>query len=297
MCYLFYLFPKKAVPMKNLLMKLASVLSLMIISLSLAHAGTTTGNTQTPIRLATTTSTDNSGLLTYLLPVFTRDTGYRVHVIAVGTGKALRLGRDGDVDIVLVHAISAETEFVNQGHGVKRYPVMYNDFVIIGDPSDPAGIKDSASIIDAFSRIKTSKSLFISRGDDSGTHKKEIKIWQSANLKPVGKWYWEAGQGMGKIIQIANELGAYTLTDRGTWLGYKDKVELRLLYQDDSMLFNPYGIIAVNPQRYADINHSGATALINWMISKKGQQLIGQYKKFNQLLFTPSANNSSLVNK
>lgn len=283
--------------MNVLLKQLCSSLLILITSLSVAEAGTTTADTKAPVRLATTTSTDNSGLLTYLLPEFTNDTGYPVHVIAVGTGKALRLGRDGDVDIVLVHAIGAETEFVNQGFGVKRHPVMYNDFVIIGDPADPAGIKNSTSINDAFSRIKASESLFVSRGDDSGTHKKEKAIWQSANLKPDGKWYREAGQGMGKVIQIANELGAYTLTDRGTWLGYKDKVSMNILFQGDSLLFNPYGIIAVNPERYPDINQNGARALIDWITSKKGQQLIGQYTKFDQVLFTPSAKSLSLVNK
>lgn len=269
----------------------------MLFGLSLAYAATSNGESKKTIRMATTTSTDNSGLLTYLLPEFANDTGYRVHVIAVGTGKALRLGRDGDVDVVLVHAIGAETEFVNQGHGVKRHPVMYNDFVIIGDPSDPAGIKNSTSINDAFSRIKAKESLFISRGDDSGTHKKEKNIWLSANVIPEGKWYREVGQGMGKVIQIANELGAYTLTDRGTWLGYRDKVEMRILYQGDAQLFNPYGIIAVNPANYPDINQHGANALIDWMTSKKGQKLIGQYKKFNQVLFTPSAESASIVNK
>ena len=276
-----------------------TILSLLFLSFSLGsvHAATSSGQTASPIRMATTTSTENSGLLSYLLPEFTKDTGYKVHVIAVGTGKALRLGRDGDVDVVLVHAINAETEFVNQKYGVKRHPVMYNDFVIIGDPADPAGIKNSKSINDAFSRIKSSQSLFVSRGDDSGTHKKERSIWQTSKVNPEGKWYREAGQGMGKVIQMANELGAYTLTDRGTWLGYKDKVQMDVLYQGDSLLFNPYGIIAVNPERYSDINQHGVNALISWITSKKGQKLIGQYKKFDQVLFTPSAENGKFVNK
>ena len=269
----------------------------LIFSISSGHAIATADNSKSPIRLATTTSTENSGLLTYLLTEFTEDTGYKVHVISVGTGKALRLGKDGDVDVVLVHAIAAETEFVNQQYGVKRYPVMYNDFVIIGSKEDPAGIKSSQSIIDAFAKIKARKSLFVSRGDDSGTHKKEQNIWASAKVTPDGKWYREAGQGMGKVIQMANELGAYTLTDRGTWLGYKDKVDMDILYEGDALLFNPYGIIAVNPERYSDINIKGANALIEWLVSKKGQQLIGQYKKFDQVLFTPSAETSKVVNK
>ena len=269
----------------------------LIFSISSGHAIATADNSKSPIRLATTTSTENSGLLTYLLTEFTEDTGYKVHVISVGTGKALRLGKDGDVDVVLVHAIAAETEFVNQQYGVKRYPVMYNDFVIIGSKEDPAGIKSSQSIIDAFAKIKARKSLFVSRGDDSGTHKKEQNIWASARVTPDGKWYREAGQGMGKVIQMANELGAYTITDRGTWLGYKDKVDMDILYEGDALLFNPYGIIAVNPERYSDINIKGANALIEWLVSKKGQQLIGQYKKFDQVLFTPSAETSKVVNK
>jgi tungstate transport system substrate-binding protein len=268
---------------------------LLVLIFSVTQASTAVAIQNPVIRLATTTSTDNSGLLTYLLPKFKKDTGYEVHVIAVGTGKALRLGRDGDVDVVLVHAPGAEQDFVNHHYGIKRYPVMYNDFVIIGNPADPAGIKSSASIIDTFSKIKSSKSLFVSRGDDSGTHKKEKKIWQSAALDATGSWYREAGQGMGKVIQIANELGAYTLTDRGTWLSYKGKVNMDILYEGDAQLFNPYGIIAVNDKRYSDINIKGANALIEWITSKRGQQLIGDYKKFDQVLFVPSAEASSLV--
>lgn len=242
-----------------------------------------------PIRLATTTSTENSGLLDYLLPEFKKDSKLDVHVIAVGTGKALRMGRDGDVDVLLVHAPAAEQEFVAQGFGIKRVPVMYNDFVIIGASSDPAAVRNSTSIEQVFNKIQASESLFISRGDDSGTHKKEMKIWSSAKLSPTGSWYREIGQGMGKAIQIANELNAYTLTDRGTWLSYKDKVKLEIFYQNDAKLHNPYSIIAVTNVHYPDINIIGANTLINWLTSKRGQQLIGQYKKYNQLLFTPSA--------
>ncbi len=247
----------------------------------------TSSNQDKIIRLATTTSTENSGLLNYLLPVFEGETGYKVHVIAVGTGKALRMGKDGDVDVLLVHALQAELAFVENGYGVKRYPVMHNDFVVIGDTTDPAAIKNSTSIAMAFKKIQSSQSLFISRGDDSGTHKKEVKIWQSSQIEPQGKWYREIGQGMGKVIQMADELGAYTLTDRGTWLSYQDKVNLQLLYQGDVSLFNPYGIIAVNPERYTDINIVGANALIRWLRSKQGQQLIGQFKKHGQTLFVP----------
>jgi tungstate transport system substrate-binding protein len=241
------------------------------------------------IRLATTTSTDNSGLLADILPAFTAATGYPVHVIAVGTGKALRLGRDGDVDLVLVHARAAEDEFVNQGHGVKRYGVMYNDFVLVGPAADPAGIAETKDIITALKRIAQHKASFISRGDDSGTHKKELGLWQKSAIEPAGEWYREVGQGMGKVLQIASEMDAYTLTDRGTWLAYQAKSPLKIGFQGDPLLFNPYGIIAVNPQRYPDINLDGANALIKWLISPLGQERIGNFRIGNELLFTPSA--------
>ena len=242
------------------------------------------------IRLATTTSTENSGLLNYLLPAFTKESGYKVHVIAVGTGKALRLGKDGDVDVVLVHALQAEKDFVDSGYGVKRYPVMYNDFVVIGPEDDPAKVNNAKSVKQAFQLINDSKSLFISRGDNSGTHKKELNIWKQSGIHPAGSWYREVGQGMGKVLQMANELDAYTLTDRGTWLAYESKVQLKISHQGDSFLFNPYGIIAVNPKRYADINIAGSNALIDWLRSKyKGQPLIAEYKMMGKQLFTPMA--------
>lgn len=241
------------------------------------------------IRLATTTSTENSGLLRYLLPRFTETTGYKVHVIAVGTGKALRMGQDGDVDIVLVHAPAAETKFVANGYGEKRYPVMYNDFVIIGPANDPAAINKATSAADALNQIANQTAIFVSRGDDSGTHKKEKSLWKIAKRTPTKNFYREAGQGMGKVIQIASELGAYTLTDRGTWFAYQNKTSLKLLFQGDPILYNPYGIIAVNPKRYPDSNYAGAQALIDWLTSKTGQVLIANFKVAGFQLFTPSA--------
>ena len=241
------------------------------------------------IRLATTTSTENSGLLRSLLPRFTSDTGYKVHVIAVGTGKALRMGRDGDVDVVLVHAPAAENKFVASGYGKQRHPVMYNDFVILGPANDPAAIASASNAADALRRIANQSAIFVSRGDDSGTHKKERGLWKSAQLKPEGSWYREAGQGMGKVIQIADELRGYTIADRGTWIAYSNKTKLKLLFQGDSVLHNPYGIIAVNPGRYPDLNHTGAEALIKWMTSEAGQRLIGDFKIAEFQLFTPSA--------
>ncbi len=274
-----------------------------LISISLLFFTFVSGQTlaspkvkQSTVRLATTTSTENSGLLNYILPKFEHSTGYHVQVIAVGTGKALRMGKDGDVDVLLVHALDSEKAFVKNEFGLKRHSVMYNDFVLLGPANDPAGIKDKKTLQDAFISISQHLSLFISRGDDSGTHKKEMKLWSEADIKPQGQWYREIGQGMGKAIQMADELGAYTIADRGTWLSYKSKLsynnktDLQVLYQGSDSLFNPYGLIAINPMRYSDINLIGANALIKWMTSKTGQTLIGQYKIDQQVLFTPSAN-------
>ncbi len=244
---------------------------------------------QRVIRLATTTSTENSGLLNHLLPEFTRDSGYTVHVIAVGTGKALRMGRDGDVDLVLVHARPAEERFLAEGHGVERRDVMYNDFVIVGPEADPAGVRGADGVEDALKRIAEGGHLFLSRGDDSGTHKKERALWDSARITPAGRWYREAGQGMGKVLQMSGELDAYTLTDRGTWLAMKDKLPLKLLLEGAESLHNPYGIIPVNPHRHPHTDIAGANALIKWLTSSKGQQLINDYRVNGERLFIPNA--------
>jgi len=241
------------------------------------------------IKLATTTSTENSGLLKEILPRFHEKSGYKVHVIAVGTGKALRMGRDGDVDVVLVHARSAEDQFIAEGHGDKRYDVMYNDFVIVGPADDPAGITNAANIGQVMNKIADSKSLFVSRGDDSGTHKKEKQLWQAAGVTTSGDWYREAGQGMGKVLQMASELEAYTMADRGTWLAYENKVASKLLFAGDKILFNPYGIIAINQTKYPDLNHKGAQAFIDWIVSAEGQQQISDFKVNGKQLFIPDA--------
>jgi tungstate transport system substrate-binding protein len=248
-----------------------------------------TGNEPGVIRLATTTSTENSGLLKYLLPAFEKGTGYQIHVIAVGTGKALRLVREGDVDVVLVHARKAEDQLVADGFGVNRRDVMYNDFVIVGPLEDPAGIRGSHDATAALARIAATGSLFVSRGDDSGTHKKEHQLWQDAGIRPVDPWYREAGQGMGKVLQMAGEMQAYTLTDRGTWLAYQDKIPLQIVTEQDPRLFNPYGIIAVNYEKYPDANFSGALKLIEWITAAPAQEMIGNFTIDGQRLFTPSS--------
>ena len=272
---------------RNIFMRIFPLLliTLSALQFSVAQAG----EPQQVIRLATTTSTDNSGLLQALLPHFEKSSGYKVHVIAVGTGKALRMGRDGDVDVVLVHARKAEDKFVKEGYGERRFSVMYNDFVLVGPADDPAGVRDSRDAEDAFRKIARHEALFISRGDDSGTHKKELGLWKKAGVKPEGKWYREAGQGMGKVLQIAGELGAYTLTDRGTWLAYQEKLPLRIAFEGDPLLFNPYGIIAVNPKVHPHVNHEGAMALIRWMTGKEGQTRIATFTLHGQQLFKPDA--------
>jgi len=238
------------------------------------------------LRLATTTSTENSGLLSYLLPAFEERSGISVHVIAVGTGKALRIARAGDVDVVMVHARPAEERFVANGHGVDRREFMYNDFIVVGPKSDPAGVGETDSITVALGRIAAS-GRFVSRGDDSGTHKKELDLWDMVGQKPGGDWYVESGLGMGKVLQMASELDAYTMTDRGTWLAYRGHLELALLLQGDPPLFNPYGVIAVNPERHPHVKIAGATAFIDWLASAQGQKMIGDYRVDGQVLFHP----------
>ena len=269
-------------------------ISLMMPSLALAKTSTHTDIKR--IRLATTTSTENSGLLKYLLPEFEKDTGFEVHTIAVGTGKALRMGRDGDVDVLLVHALNAEKKFIAEGHGVERFAVMMNDFVIVGPQNDPAHLSTSKTIAKAFTQLSSAEHKFISRGDDSGTHKKELGIWKSAHLNPnKNTAYIEAGQGMGKVLQMAGEMDAYTLSDRGTWLAYASKSPLTIVFEGDTQLFNPYGIIEISPKKYPDLNHQGAQALINWITSPKGQGMIGNFKIAGKVLFKPAI--SSLASK
>jgi len=242
---------------------------------------------QQRLKLATTTSTENTGLLDILIPAFTDSTGIEVDVIAVGTGKAIALGENGDVDIIMVHARSREDNFVAEGYGVNRRDLMYNDFVILGPPNDPAGIADTYSASDALEKISKFEADFISRGDDSGTHTREKELWTAAGITPSGTWYKEAGQGMGAVITMTNDLEGYTLSDRGTYLSMKDKIDLIVFVEGDDKLFNPYGIIAVNPALHEHTNYEGAMKLITFLTSIKGQNIIGNFRKNGEQLFYP----------
>ena len=242
------------------------------------------------VRIATTTSTENSGLTRYLLPQAEKDTGYAFLTIAAGTGKALQIGRAGDVDVVMVHAKSAEIEFVEQGHGVDRTEFMYNDFVVVGPAKNEGGIDLSGmtSVTEVFQKIRDHQALFVSRGDDSGTHKKELQIWAMTGASPEGVWYREVGQSMGKTLQIAGELGAYALTDRGTWLFARDRLPLEIGFAGDPMLFNQYSIMAVNPKRH-DVNYRGARSLIAWLSGEKAQRMINEFRIDGEKLFNANA--------
>jgi tungstate transport system substrate-binding protein len=241
------------------------------------------------LRLSTTTSTENSGLLAVLLPPFEAKTGLRVDVIAVGTGAALKLGEAGDVDVTLVHARALEDKFVADGYGVNRRDVMHNDFIIVGPASDPAGIRGMKDAAAALRQIASRQATFVSRGDNSGTNVKEKELWKAAGVTPSGRWYREAGQGMGPVITMSENLQAYTLADRGTYLSMKNKVHLPILVEGDPRLFNPYGIIAVNPDKFRDVNYFGAMELIAWVTSVEGQEIIGDYKVEGDVLFFPDA--------
>lgn len=241
------------------------------------------------IKIATTTSTDNSGLLKILLPPFEKKYNMRVDVIAVGTGKALKLGENGDVDVVLAHDPEAEELFIDNGFGVNRRHVMYNDFVILGPGHDPAKVSGSPDIKTVFTKIYDRRSFFVSRGDFSGTHIKEKAIWQKADIKPKGKWYISAGQGMGETLQIANEKQGYVLADRGTYLTYKNKIDLKLLFEGDKFLYNPYTAIAVNPAKHRHVNYVGAMLLIGWLTSVDGQRIISDFRVRGEQLFKPMA--------
>lgn len=254
-----------------------------------ALAVSTTAFSEARLRMSTTTSTEQSGLLSALLPPFEKANNVKVDVIAVGTGKSLKLGENGDVDVVFVHARPAEDKFVADGFGVDRRDVMYNDFILVGPKDDPAGIKDSKSAAEAFKKLSGGKADFISRGDDSGTHQKEKEIWKLAGITPQGKWYVEAGQGMGPVLQMAFDKKGYTLSDRGTFLAYEGKTDLGILFEGDKSLFNPYGIIAVNPKKHPGVNYDLAKKFIDYVTGPEGQKIIAGYNVNGKQLFFPDA--------
>lgn len=247
------------------------------------------------ITLASTTSTDNSGLFDAVLPLFTEKTGIGIDVIAVGTGNAIELGENGDVDIILVHARSLEDAFVADSYGVNRRDVMHNDFVILGPPSDPAGVRGMTDASAALKKISAAAAPFVSRGDNSGTHVKERAVWAAAGTAPAGSWYREAGQGMGAVITMAYEMNGYTLADRGTFIAMEDSIDLEVAVEGDPVLYNPYGIIAVNPNLHAHVKYDAAMQLVAFFTSITGQKAINDFTKNGQQLFYPDAIDRSLL--
>jgi len=245
------------------------------------------------ITVASTTSTEQSGLFGHLLPRFEQKTGIKVHVVAVGTGQALDLARRGDADVVFVHARSAEEKFLAEGHGVKRYPVMYNDFVLLGPRSDPAKIGGGKDILQAFKKLEAARAPFVSRGDKSGTHLAELDLWKAAGIdidRVKGPWYRDTGQGMGPALNTASSMNAYILTDRGTWLSFKNRGDLTILVEGDKRLFNQYGVMLVNPDKHPSVKKELGQMFVDWVISPEGQQAIVDYKINGEQLFFPNAN-------
>ncbi|SMB89378.1 tungstate transport system substrate-binding protein [Thermanaeromonas toyohensis ToBE] len=280
----------------------AASIVLLVLTLSSCGSSQKQSNTAAPgikpatkkeVILATTTSTMDTGLLDVLLPLFEKKTNYVVKPHAVGTGQALAMGEQGNADALLVHAPEDEVKLVEKGIAINRRLVMHNDFIIVGPPEDPAQVKEAKTAAEAFKRIASKQTLFISRGDDSGTHKKEKSIWKIAGIKPSGKWYQEAGAGMGQTLNIASEKGAYTLTDRGTYLALKKTLRLAILLEGERSLLNIYHIMQVNPEKFPQlpINSEGAKALVDFFISPETQKMIGEFgkDKYGEPLFFPDA--------
>lgn len=245
------------------------------------------------IILSTTTSTQDSGLLDFLLPIFTEETGIEVKTIAVGTGKALQMGRDGEADVLLVHSKADEIKFVEEGYGTERRDVMYNDYILVGPKDDPLNLKTDYpnNILEGLKRIAEKEAVFVSRGDDSGTHKKELSIWKTANIEPSGAWYLEAGAGMGDVLKITSEKQGYTISDRGTYLSMRDVLDLEIIIEGDENLFNQYGVIPVNPEKNPHVNIDAAIEFMNWITSDRVQDLIKEFgvEEYGQPLFIPNA--------
>lgn len=241
------------------------------------------------ITVASTTSTENSGLFGHILPMFQDETGIEVRVVSQGTGQALETGRRGDADVVFVHARAQEEAFVSDGYGVQRFDVMYNDFVIVGPSDDPAGLRDAADASAAMAAIAGAEAAFASRGDDSGTHVAEMNLWSAAGVEPTGSWYLSTGSGMGATLNTAAQVPAYALTDRGTWLSFENRGDLEIVFEGDAVLFNPYGIILVNPERHGHVKAEEGQVFIDWIISEEGQAAIASFAVGGEQLFFPSA--------
>ena len=261
-------------------MKIIIIFSMLISSMSYASDS---------LIVASTTSTDNSGFYQYILPIFEKKTGIKVKIIAQGTGQAIETARRGDADILFVHHKPSELKFIANGFGIKRYPVMYNDFIIIGPKNDPADLKHSNTIEMAFQNIARTKQEFISRGDDSGTNKKELRLWANANITPQGKWYIQSGSGMGATLNMVSASNAYTISDRSTWLSFNNKGDLGIVFEGSKKLFNQYSIISVNPKKHPHIKMKKGQAFIDWFISAEGQKHIMNFKIKGQQAFFPDA--------
>ena len=270
-----------------------SIAAAMVAALGAAAAPASSATAGSgSIRLASTTSTENSGLFAYLLPIFESETGIKVHVIAVGTGQAIKIAENGDADVLLVHHKPSEERFVSEGYGIDRRDVMYNDFVLVGPGADPAGINGMIDAVAALARIAALGRPFVSRGDDSGTHRAERRLWREAGIDASvasGAWYWETGSGMGATLNTAVAMNAYSLSDRATWLSFRNKAELVILVQGDKRLFNQYGVIRVNPARHPHVKAAAAKAFVDWLTSEAGQTAIADFKVDGQQLFFPNA--------
>ena len=263
-----------------------------VVVLTAAIFGLPAGAAEKSIILQSTTSTANSGLYDHILPIFEKKMGIKVHVVAVGTGQAIKNAKNGDGDVLLVHAKPAELKFIAGGYGVARHDVMYNDFIVVGPPSDPAKVTGMKKAVDAFKKIAAAKAIFASRGDNSGTHKKELRLWKSAGLSVAGvsgTWYRETGSGMGATLNAGVGMGAYVMTDRGTWIGFKNKRDFKILVEGDDGLFNQYGVILVNPAKHPKVKAKAGQAFIDWILSDAGQQAIRSYRLGGQQLFFPNA--------
>lgn len=271
---------------------------ILIAATMLAFNGAAVAQTTAPagetrfITVSSTTSTTDSGLFTHLLPAFKARTGIEVRVVSQGTGQALDTGRRGDADVVFVHARAQELKFVEDGFGIARQPVMYNDFVLIGPKSDPAGIRGSKDIAAALKAVQAKGAPFVSRGDRSGTHAAELNLWKTADIdieQSKGAWYREVGQGMGAALNISGAMGAYVLSDRATWINFRNRGDLEIVVEGDRRLFNQYGVILVNPARHAHVKRADGQAFIDWLVGPEGQKTIADYKINGEQLFVPNA--------